>query len=157
MIKSTAFITIILSLLLLSGCGQDVFYEESFKPEDGIWKYEDEASFEFDINDISVSYNMYLDITHSADYPFQNLYINIYSSFPDGDIISDQHSLELQESGGQWIGGCSSGACEVRFILKEGMRFSELGSYGIRLEQYTRTEALKGVIDLSLVIENTKA
>ncbi len=154
MIRLASFL---FGVLLLVGCESGIYYQDTYKPEDNVWKHSDLVDFDFSIADSTAMYNMYLDITHETSYPFQNLYVMIRSVSPDGLIIEDQHSLELQEKGGAWIGGCNAQKCEIRFILREGFTFPMSGSYTIQLEQNTRTEALKGVREIGLVIEKVKS
>ena len=68
-------------------------------------------------------------------------------------MITEQHSLELQGKNGEWMSDCSNGKCGIRFILRENMRFNQLGVHTIFLEQYTRTENLKGVESLGLLLK----
>lgn len=145
--------SVVLFTLSLISCGSDAFYEESHVVDDQIWNAADVANFSFVIQDTLATYNMYLDIKHLTDYPFQNLYVLLHSSFPNGRSISEQHSLELQEKGGTWMGECKRNSCELRFILRENMRFDELGPHGLSVEQYTRKTTLLGVKSISLVLE----
>jgi len=154
MIKRFNYIgSVVLFILTLVSCGSRAFYEESHVVDDQIWNADDVAKFSFDIQDTLAMYNMYLDVKHHTDYPFQNLYVLLHSSFPNGRSVSEQHSLELQEKGGIWMGECNQKICELRFILRENMRFDELGPHGLSVEQYTRKTSLLGVKSISLVLE----
>lgn len=122
-------------------------------PNERVWTYDNVASFDFSVSDTVSRYNMYLDVNHTRGYPFQNLYLNIISTFPDGVQVSEQHSLELQEKNGEWMGECGSKECELRFVLREGMRFDTTGAYNISFEQFTRRDSLEGVVSLGLVLD----
>src|SRR5690606_27825345 len=88
-------------LIALSGsCNSGVVYEFKHTFEDSIWKYDDVAHFEFDIADTSIVYNFYLDVEHLTTFSFQNLYVKMNSSKPDLGVVTDIHSLELQEKTG---------------------------------------------------------
>jgi gliding motility-associated lipoprotein GldH len=139
--------------LIYAACSGGSFYESTHTFTDVNWSYEDTIKFAFNIQDTSLRYNMYLDIEHKSTYPFQNLYVKIHSAFPDGQLISEQHSLELQGKNGTWISVCRGQDCGIRFILRENMRFDQLGAYTVFLEQFTRTENLKGVESLGLVLK----
>jgi gliding motility-associated lipoprotein GldH len=143
-----------LSCLIIGiiGCGESAYFKDVYKPENKVWTHGELASFDFAITDTLARYDMYLDVTHTGSYPFQNLYVRIISTFPDGEQVTEQHSLELQEKNGEWVGDCGSKNCELRFILREGMRFDTPGEYNIAFEQFTRRDSLAGVVSLGLVL-----
>ena len=152
-----AFILAVVLAYSINGCSAgDTIYHQTHTFEQDIWSYQDTVHFSFDIQDTVALYNLYLDVVHSDTFPFQNLYLNLYSKTPDGELIKDQHSLELQEKDGYWVGDCSGHTCELRFILRENMKFPALGSYSISSEQYTREETLKGIQSLSLYLEKSQ-
>jgi gliding motility-associated lipoprotein GldH len=131
-------------------------YEKVYTIPEEQWSFSDSLDFAFEIKDTDVKYNMYLDIIHHPDYPFQNMYVLIHSIFPDGRRVTDQQSLELQEKGGTWIGGCRGSSCEVRFIMREKLRFEEAGLYTIVLQQYSRRDPMEGIKKVGLVLEKDK-
>lgn len=151
--KFSGVILSIAVLLLMSACNSDVILEEDYKiPEYG-WTFEEQASFEFEIEDTTALYRMAVDIDHSTEFPFQNIYLRIHSVFPNDTTNIIQHSVELQEANGQWIGGCSGEDCSVRVILSENMYFNQTGKHKISFEQYTRRDSLKGIEKWGLILE----
>lgn len=143
-------------MVALAGCDRDRVYSESHRlPEQG-WCYGDTIAFGFSITDTSARYNMYLDLDHTTAYPFQNLYVRIHSVFPDGKVLTEQHSLELQEKTGEWLGGCTGTECAARIVLREQMYFDRPGEYRLSFEQYTRTDCLAGIEKLSLVLDRVE-
>jgi len=140
-------------LILLGACKPDAVYQEHYDFKEDIWMYGDTVSFNFNIEDTSRRYNLYLDIDHMESYPFQNLYLKIHSIFPGDSITREQISLELQEKTGFWTGDCNSSLCKIRFVLREGLLFRETGQYGIKLEQFNRVDTLKGIRRAALYLE----
>ncbi len=147
-----AALVIVLSMML-AGCDRDRVYSGNHRFPDQGWCHGDTVSFGFSIADTSARYNMYLDLDHTTAYPFQNLYVRIHSAFPDGKVLTEQHSLELQEKTGEWLGGCNGTACAARIVLRERMYFDKPGEYRLSFEQYTRTDCLAGIEKLSLVLD----
>jgi gliding motility-associated lipoprotein GldH len=143
-------------LTLTWSCNRGVVYEFKHTFEDSIWKYEHVAHFEFDIADTSISYNFYLDVEHLTTFSFQNLYVKMHSSKPDLEVITDIHSLELQEKTGEWLGDCSRNKCELRFVLREGLKFNQVGKYIINIEQFSRNEKLDGIASLGIYLEKAQ-
>lgn len=151
--KVHAFLMIFAALITLNACNSHVIFDEVYLiPEYG-WVYGEQASFEFDIKDTTALYRMAVDIDHSTEYPFQNIYLRIHSVFPNDTINVIQHSVELLEGNGQWIGGCSGEECSVKVILSENMYFNQTGKHKISFEQYTRRDSLIGIQKWGLVLE----
>jgi gliding motility-associated lipoprotein GldH len=144
-------------LMLLTGCGnQNIVFEQVIKIPEQTWDYKDSLDFSFEIQDTTQAYDLYLDITHLESFSFQNLYLNMHSHAPELPVFSEQHSLELQEKTGEWIGACRKGKCELRFVLREGLRFPAKGAYKIQLEQYSRTERLPGIYAAGIVLQKAE-
>ncbi len=140
-------------LMSISACNSDVIFEEDYQiPEHG-WAFSEQAAFEFEIEDTTALYRMAVDVDHSTEFPFQNIYLRIHSVFPNDTTNVILHSVQLQEPNGQWIGGCSGEDCSVRVILSENMYFNQTGKHKISFEQFTRRDSLKGIEKWGLVLE----
>ena len=145
--------TIAMISLSLFSCSESFSYEKSFKPENSIWPYEQDIAFEFNIADTSMLYSFYLDVEHSVDYPFQNIYTKIKTTYPDQTKKEDILSLELANDLGLWEGKCNAKRCKVRIFLQEKAYFQLPGDYTLALEQYTRRDSLPGLNEIALRIK----
>lgn len=145
-------LVLMITLLGFTACQNDTIFEQVVKPEAETWLYHTPAEFDFSIQDTSIRYDFLLDIKHSEDYPFQNLYTKIKTSFPDATTQEDVVSLELADKLGLWEGKCRAGYCFLTIALQEGARFALLGDYSLDFEQFTRTDSLPGVAELTLRI-----
>lgn len=157
--STTALFRLAVILLLstaLGSCKQSVVYEETFEidPQQG-WPYADSLTYAFSIADTLQVYNLYLELDHLVDYPYQNLYINIRTVFPDGKDLAQVLSLELSDKQGFWQGDCNGEACELRIPIQERTYFNQLGDYRIVVEQYMRTDSLRGLQSIGLQLEKT--
>jgi gliding motility-associated lipoprotein GldH len=147
---------IVLLSAALGSCKQSVVYEETFEidPQQG-WPYADSLTYAFSIADTQQLYNLYLTLDHLVDYPYQNLYINIRTVFPDGKDLAQVLSLELSDKQGFWQGDCNSEDCELRIPIQEEAYFNQPGDYRIVVEQYMRTDSLRGLQSIGLQLEKT--
>lgn len=157
--STTALFRLVVILLLstaLGSCKQSIVYEETFEidPQQG-WAYADSLTYAFSIADTLQVYNLYLELDHLVDYPYQNLYINIRTVFPDGKDLAQVLSLELSDKQGFWQGNCNSKACELRIPIQEEAYFNQPGDYRIVVEQYMRTDSLRGLQSIGLQLEKT--
>lgn len=151
MIKS--FARSLVLLIMVCSCTEGAFYQSSLQPTNGVWTYDAPLSFEFDIQDTIARYDFYLDVQHSPDYPFQNLYVKVITEHPQTPPQEDVVSLELANKLGLWEGKCTNDKCKVRIPLQTNARFDEIGPYALRFNQYTRTDSLQGVLEMALSIQ----
>lgn len=146
-IERLAFLFI---LSLLVGCAEPFDQEVIHTIDDGTWSYEEPLVFDFNIDDTSAVYTFFMDIDHSIDYPFQNLYTKIQTTYPDTEVKQDVLSFELCDNFGLWQGKCRGDLCKVRVPLQTKARFKATGSYQLSFEQYTRRDSLSGLRQLAL-------
>lgn len=140
-----------LSLFFLSlwSCSESYVLEENFNIPNQSWSYQDSMLIKVPVTDTKQRYNLYLDVEHSPEFSYQNLYVRINTAFPSGERVSDKVSLELADDTGQWYGKCNSDNCTLRIVLQENIYFKEVGDHQISIEQYMRQDALEGVNGLS--------
>lgn len=146
---------IILLPFFITACGPDYIYEKTYPIKNTAWAYADSISFEVDIKDSSAIYNLYLDLLHSTEYPKQNMYVIIHTTFPNGKTLSEQVSLELANKQGVWFGACNSDDCELSIPIQTGAYFNISGQYRFTIEQFMRVNPLPGIKSIAFKIEDT--
>jgi gliding motility-associated lipoprotein GldH len=135
------------------GCGDDLLFEKKSEIPGQSWAYEDTVHFGFTITDTSSAYALLLDVEHTTEYGFQNLYTQIHTRLPDGEIKKQALSLELAASSGKWNGECSSRTCKVEIPIQPKARFKTPGHYRVSFEQYMRQSPLPGIKSIRLKIK----
>lgn len=144
-----------LGLMMFSSC-QSHFFDNTKTVPNGQWAYQDSIVFEFDIQDKSKKYNVFLEVEHSKEYRFANLYTMLHITFPSGKKRNEQVSLELANTVGEWQGTCSGNNCTRKLPFMPNAVFEESGKHRIVLEQYNRTEPMAGINSFRLYIEEVK-
>lgn len=143
---------IILGLALaLVGCDAP-FYSKSYSFTNDTWKYDDPRSFSFEIEDTTKMYDMILKIDHTDQFPYQNLYVKTTTTFPSDSITNQSLSLEMSNEAGFWFGECKGSNCALSIPIQSKIRFMQSGQYNLSLEQYTRTDTLRGMRSIELRI-----
>ena len=145
-----------LILISLTGCGKSYFFSETTEIPAQTWTYANIPEFEVNVEDITVKYNLLLDITHNVDFPYQNIYIKFHATDPTGNQTVTQVPIEFANKGGVWFGDCGKEWCHLEGFLQKNIQFSETGKYFFKLEQYMRIEALEGIQSVGLKIEKIK-
>jgi gliding motility-associated lipoprotein GldH len=147
----------ILALIMVSffSCGEDYDYEKQYVIDDTSWKYGDTLNYNFEIQDTTNIYNLYLEVEHSSSYSYQNLYTKIYTKFPTGERIEEVLSLELSDKAGNWMGDCRNDDCRLLIPIQQNAFFNAPGAYEITLEQYMRKNPMPGIHKLGFKLEKT--
>lgn len=145
-----------LTFLFLTGCGKSYFFSETTEIPAQTWTYANIPQFEVSVEDVSARYHLLLDITHSADFPYQNIYLKFHATDPTGRETVTQVSIDFANKGGVWFGDCDDEWCHLEGFLQKNLEFSEAGTYLFKLEQYMRVEALEGIQSVGLKIEKIK-
>jgi gliding motility-associated lipoprotein GldH len=153
--KIISNIPLFLLAMIFIGC-KGFHYDEKKKIADSEWAYQDLMEFNFEISDTNSLYNIYLEVSHAADYSAQNLYSKVHVTFPDATERKQQVSIELADSRGEWLGNCGSKKCTRRISFMPNAAFEQVGKYKLKFEQYSRLEKIKGIESLRLIVEKLK-
>lgn len=138
-----------------TSCGPDYLYSEEKKIQNGQWAYRDTMDFSFTVTDTSQFYNLFADFEYADTFPMQNVYLRLYTRFPDGKRSARVRSFDLFDAQGNTTGKCSGHTCNTRFTLQDKAYFNIPGTYTITLEQFTRRDPLPGINIAALAVEKT--
>ena len=152
---STRFIFFAFIVFSVASCEQHILFEEKKEIPGGVWLYRDSLDFKFTVSDTAALYNMYVDFEHADIFPNQNIYLKLYTKFPDGKRLSRVRSFDLFNAQGESAGQCSGHSCSVHSLLQNNAYFNRPGEYVITLVQFMRSDSLAGVKAVGLVIEKT--
>lgn len=152
--KKAFLISSFLSLILLA-CGPKYVINKTYYIADNEWTYADSLRFEFEIKDTLKLYDLIIELKHSTDFAYQNLYTQIHTTFPDGMHLNKPVSLEIANPAGEWQGKCNSKSCRIEIPIQQGAYFNQIGVYRIVLEQYMRENPVKGVQSVALKVQAT--
>jgi len=140
-------------LLLLVSCSNRAVYEEYLAVDENGWNQNDTRSFEFEIQDTLLIYDLYLNIRNTTNYEYSNIYFFISTRFPDGREFSDTVQCFLADYQGKWLGKGLGKIKDNRLLFKRGIRFPASGRYKMSIEQAMREENLKGISDVGIRLE----
>lgn len=142
----------IASALLLAGCGgKQPEHLASYKIEDSAWRIADTARWHWDVADTMQSYDLSIEIRHSTNYPYANLYLFVEVVSPDGATLSDTLDYPLCAPSGEWYGEGFSNNRTVALPYRSSCRFARAGHYVFNVRQGMRRDPLEGIHEVSLV------
>ena len=142
----------LLLMITLFSCNGHVVFQDRVDMDNQMWRYDNPLSFDFDIQDTTTIYDIYLDVEHSRSFGYQNLYTGISTMTPNGDTTFQRISIDLTDKMGQWLGTCKGNECSNRYIISSNQKFNSSGNYIMTFEQYSRKETLEGIKSLALTI-----
>ena len=127
---------ILILACLFAACGDGSYlYSESRDVNPKGWLHTDSLSYEFDITDTSRIHSLEMDLSHTPDYPYQNIYLQIATEFPSGKRVQQSLNSDLADKTGRWHGDCSNAGCVAHINLQEKALFTEPGKHRIIISQ----------------------
>jgi len=147
---------VLLMVVLLPSCGSRDVYNQYESFADSNWHFDNACRFAVDIKDTSLNYNVYVNIRHTENYPFQNLWLFVESTGADSLQKSDTLELLVADIYGKWQGAGSASLFQLAVPLSVSRRFSVPGEYKYELRHGMRDTVLVGIKNIGIRIEKAK-
>lgn len=130
--------------------------DQSTAINDHNWSYINKIKTDVKIKDTSVSYNIYFNLRHSANYKYSNIFVLVHQTTPDHQPKTIRYEFKLANPDGEWLGNGSGNLYSYRLALQTNYRFSTPGTYSFTIEQNMRDNPLREVSDVGLRVERAK-
>lgn len=153
------FILSFLSVLFIS-CDNNRLFEKNIKIDQNVWDIQQNPSFNYINNDTTSTQKLIINIRHSSNYPFSNLWLFVHTTLPDNSLITDTLECILAKKDGKWLGNGLGDIWDLQANY-ESRIFNLQGAYNFRFEQAMRhgdlskIEQLPGIMEMGLRIEKT--
>jgi len=135
-------------ICFLPSCDSNRIYEENIPVEGNTWLSDDIKTFEFVIADTMSALDLYVNVRTTTDYPYSNLYVFLYSDYPNGYTDKDTLEFILASQDGKWLGESSGTVVENQILISRGGRFPASGKYTFKIQHAMREDALPEIIDV---------
>ncbi len=142
--------------LLLASCGTIDLYEKVINIPKNKWRSTFKPTFTFSIKDTTTNYQLYLIIRHNEKYNYNNIWLNLYTKSPDGNVSKAPYEFPLATNEKGWLGTGMDDLYEHRIPLTPLNRqfyFKKSGNYTFSLEHIMREDPLENVMNVGLRIE----
>lgn len=146
-------ILILLALIMLVSCDPGIVYEKNTSVDPEGWLVTDKKPFELEATDTLMLLNFYINIRHTTDYKYRNIFLFLDTFFPEGTQSRDTIEIILADTRGKWFGKGISNLRSNQVLMKRGFSFPVKGHYKFRLEHGMRDSELKGISDIGIRIE----
>lgn len=148
-------ILLVLLLFTLASCEKNRVYEKNISIDKYMWDSKTVPSFRVTIPDTTQLYNIYVNIRHADLYPFQNIWLQIGTEFPDGTHANRRIEIMLANDEGKWHGEGLGDIWDFRALVQENAFFKSGGTYTFTLAQNMRQDPLPGIMAVGLRVEKT--
>lgn len=149
-------VVVILVITLLS-CVKGATYEKNYAFPNHTWKSSEEVTFEFNVQDTSTNYQLFLMLRHTEAYPFSNIWLQVRTTLPNGQELPVSHTeIPLAETSGKWLGRGMNEIWEHKMPLTRNgapMHFNQTGRYKMAFRQIMRQNPLPEVMSIGLHVE----
>jgi gliding motility-associated lipoprotein GldH len=146
-------ITAIVVTLVVVGCtGNDVYFE--YKPiSEAGWNKDSICRFDVSISDTLAHYNVYVNVRHRKDYPYQNLWIFLKMTAPSKCVTKDSIECYLADAQGKWLSTGIGSILNMPVLYRQNVTFQRAGVYRFELLQGMREDVLTGINDMGIRVE----
>ena len=139
-------------LLFLASCTSGPErYEHHLDLEDEVWEVHQMLPFEFQIPDSLSPYLLSLHFRYTEEYPYQDIFLFLQTTVPDGSRSQDTLHADLFSPEGKPLGkGHRVKEITIPYSL---LQFPRQGKYVMRYLQGMRTDSLRGVVSFGVSLE----
>lgn len=149
----TRIAVLLLSSLLCVACTRGVVWSEFNDVPPIGWDKDSAVTFTFRVTDTIQPYNVLLHVRHGDNYPYQNMWLFLNSTDPQGVERSDTIEFYLADERGRWLGNGRNGHVTMPVLYEQNYLFPDTGTYSLSVRHGMRTEALHGVSQIGLEIQ----
>ncbi len=147
-------------LLLLTSiiysCNDNRIFESNQSIENNQWTYDNPIVFDVEIQDTSVRYDVYVNIRHTKEYEYSNLWMKIQTTFPNAEKVETPVNLPMADDDGKWFGSGLGSVLSTKLLIQEKAIFPEIGTYKLELFQNMRVNPVEEIMDVGLEIEKSE-
>ncbi|HUH33791.1 MAG TPA: gliding motility lipoprotein GldH [Daejeonella sp.] len=155
--RSIIFSVIVFSCIWLTSCQDaNTVVDTNQTITNRNWSYINKIRVPVTIEDSTADYNIYINLRHTGDYKYSNIFLRVHSQSPGGKVVTDRIEFKLAYPDGQWLGKGSGNMYSYQLPFKENYRFPGKGKYLFEIEQNMRDNPLKEITDVGLRVEKSK-
>lgn len=137
----------------LAACSNDSIYTEYRSLPDTGWNKDSVARFQVNISQPGIPCNLLVNIRNNNQYPYQNFWMFIAATGPDGVTNKDTVECYLADNRGKWLGNGISSVYNMSVLVKPNMVFPKAGKYTFTLRQGMRDDVLTGITGIGVEID----
>ena len=143
---------LVVALFLFVACGKTPHFEKVYSFENREWTQDVKLSFPVEIEDIEAEYNFTLSLRVSTDYKYNNLWVFLKTTSPDGTEAREPFEIKITNPDGTWVGNRTGSIVETALTFRK-RKLPLKGKYNFILEQGITNSKIDNVLDLGFKVE----
>ena len=152
------FFPVLICFLFFCGCNRgNIAFLEYHHISGQHWNDNQTLNFSPIINDATSPYNLWIELRHNNDYPYQNIWFFVSILKKDSVLKTDTLQYMLADDFGKWQGRGNNAFYQQSLIYKNLYQFPDTGKFDIRVQHAMRDSRLKGVEDVGIRIETVNS
>src|SRR5690606_36429229 len=147
------------TIMVFTACNTTDFFNEYQSLSDG-WKKNEPVVFDFESLDTLKTYDAYLNIRTTNEYPYSNLFVIVKMTEPEGASMMDTLQYEMANPDGSMMGSGFTDIKEHKLVWRKNISLKKQGVYTIEVNHATRKinevngdVVLNGVIEIGLQLQ----
>ena len=134
------------TIVIFISCNNSIVFEKYITFENQEWNTDSLLSFDYTITDTISTYKLVLNVRHSVEYEYQNLFL-----FVKSDSSTDTIELLLADKSGKWLGSGIGDIREVKSFLAVEKTYPKKENNTINIEQAMRYGAAEKIKNLKFI------
>ena len=143
----------LLFILFFSSCDSNRIFEENQTIPENEWGSDNILKFNVEVVDTVSPTNFYVNVRNSDGYPYNNLFLFIKTTFPNGKVSKDTLECVLADEKGKWLGSGMGDIYDNQIPFKRNVHFPIKGKYTFEIQQGMRADKIPLIMDVGLRIE----
>lgn len=135
------------------GCGDNALVDVNKPLNNRNWDYGTRVRESVEIKDVSIPYNVYLNLRHTANYKYSNIFVLISQEGGGLKKTKERREFKLAYPDGEWLGNGSGNFYSYQLLFRQNYRFPKPGVYTFQFEQNMRDNPLREISDVGLRVE----
>ncbi|TAG18993.1 MAG: gliding motility lipoprotein GldH [Cytophagales bacterium] len=156
--KFLNLIILFAAIIFQTSCDNKRVYETNIDFKENKWFEDTLCTYSFEIEDISIPYNVMYIVRNSLNYQFYNLYVTYYLfDISKKQISSELHEMQLMDS--KTGAPFGSGMGEIftnRVFALQKIKFPKKGKYTFKVKQYMRKSPLEEILSFGIRVEKAE-
>lgn len=147
------FFSIFLLSTALVSCSSNLVYEAYTEVENG-WQYQNVIEHMVDVEGPAAAHDVFLNIRHTNDYPYSNLWVQVFTTNPDGQEVSQRFEITLAKPDGQWLGNSWGSTITQERLIMQGVKFQKPGKHVFKVQHDMRLNNVPAITHIGVRVED---
>lgn len=152
-IRSHSLLLLLLAVVLI-GCGEKPLFEKVYSFDDRLWTLDQKPEFKVEVTDTTALYDISLTLRTTTDYKFNNLWIFLNTTLPDGQSERLPFQIRISNEDGSWTGNKTGSVVETSLDFP-ARKLPVKGEYSFIVEQAVTQSQVDEILDIGLRVNKT--